>query len=107
MSRTLDHALGRCRRSGRALIEVRAACHLKSAPHSDGCGYFRGRYCYLQIDCRVVKAMPLCWTSIIDHYTGEVLYSEPCKSTPDALSYGPDFFTGTDRRGEARHRPPP
>ena len=97
MSRSLEHVRGRCRKNGRALIEVRRKCHLNSAPHSDGCGYFRQKYCYLRVDCRIVKTLPLCWISIIDHYTGEVLFSEPCQSTPDALAYGKAFFTRADR----------
>jgi hypothetical protein len=99
VSHTLERARVRCRKSSRALIEIRKKCHLNPAPHSDGCGYFRDRYCYLRVDCRIVKARPLCWISIVDHYSGEVLLSEPCKNTPEAAQYGRAAFTRKTSQG--------
>lgn len=92
MSDILERSRGQCRRAARALIEVRKKCHLDPKPHSDGCGYFEGKYSYLRVDCRVVKSEPLCWISIVDHYTGDVLLSEPCKNTPGAAQYGRAYF---------------
>jgi hypothetical protein len=99
VSDILEQARGRCRKTARALIEVRKKCHLDPKPHSDGCGYFEGKYAYLRVDCRVVKAKPLCWISVIDHYSGEVLLSQPCESTPEAAEYGCVFFTKKASRG--------
>jgi hypothetical protein len=93
VSNTLEHTRERCRTKARALLEVRKTCHLDVAHHSDGCGYYRDRYCYLRVDCRIVKERPLCWISIIDHYSGEVLFSEPCDNTPEAEQYGRSYFT--------------
>jgi hypothetical protein len=81
------------------MIEVRKKCHLDPKSHSDGCGYFKDKYAYLQVDCRTVKGRALCWISIIDHYTGEVLLSEPCRSTPEAAPYGRAYFTRETSRG--------
>jgi hypothetical protein len=93
VSNTLEQVRARCRRKARALLEIRKKCHMGSEHHSDVCGYFRDKYCYLLVDCRTVKGMPLCWVSILDHYTHEVLLSEPCASTPEAARYGRAFFT--------------
>jgi len=82
-----------CRKEGRGLLEGRKACHLKPGHASDGCGYFEGKYCYLSVDCRTVAGKPLCWISIIDHYSGQVLLSRPCEDTPEAAQHGRDFFT--------------
>ncbi len=88
----------RCRKASRSLLEGREVCHLKEGPHSDGCGYYDGKYCYLTVDCRPVRGKPLCWISIIDHYTGEVLLSRPCPTTPEAAQYGRAFFTKSGRQ---------
>jgi hypothetical protein len=93
VSRILEQARRRCRDGGRTLIEVRKKCHIDPTPHSDGCGYFRGKYCYLRVDCRVVQSKPLCWIFVIDHYSGEILLSGPCRSTPEAAKHGAAFFT--------------
>lgn len=97
MSRILKLARTRCRDSAHALIEVREKCHIDPKPHSDGCGHFRDKYCYLRVDCRIVRSKPLCWISIVDHYSGEVLHSEPCRNTPQASKYGSAFFTQKSR----------
>ena len=93
VSNTLEHIRARCRTNARRLLELRRTCHLNAARHSDGCGYYRDRYCALRVDCRIVKAKPLCWISILDHYSGEVLFSEPCENTPEAAQYGRSAFT--------------
>jgi len=88
-----------CREKGRGLLEKRKACHLKPGHASDGCGYFEGKYCYLSVDCRTVDGKPLCWISIIDHYSGQILLSRPCPDTPEAAKHGREFFT---EKGPAR-----
>jgi len=93
VSDPLEHTRARCRRIARALLEIRKTCHRDPGHRSDGCGYFKGKFCYLRVDCRVVKSQPLCWISIIDHYSGEVLFSEPCESTPEAARFGRASFT--------------
>jgi hypothetical protein len=99
VSDQLEHTRGRCRRNARALMEIRKTCHRDPGHRSDGCGYFKGKFCYLRVDCRVVKSQPLCWISIIDHYSGEVLFSEPCGSTPEAAQFGRAFLTRKISRG--------
>ena len=91
----------RCVRAARRRLQTRDPCHLDPGPHSDGCGYFRDRYVYVRIDCRTVRRRPLCWRTIIDHYTGEVLVSEPCPATPAAARYGREYFEKPGRRKQA------
>jgi hypothetical protein len=98
VSDILEQTRRHCRKAAKSLIELRKKCHLNPEPHSDGCGYYRDKYSYLQVDCRIVKAKPLCWISIIDHYTGEILFSKPCKSTPEAAQYGRTYFTRKNSR---------
>jgi hypothetical protein len=92
MSELLVATRGNCRKAGRRLLEARKSCHLIPGHRTDGCGYFQDKYAYLSVDCRMVKGMPLCWISIIDHYSGEVLYSAPCENTPEAAAYGRAYF---------------
>jgi hypothetical protein len=99
VSRIMELAQKRCRDSARVLIDFREKCHLDPKPHSDGCGHFQDKYCYLRVDCRMVRSKPLCWISIVDHYSGEVLLSEPCRTTPEASTYGSAFFTKQGRPG--------
>lgn len=93
MNKNFDQARLRCRTKARPLLELRKRCHIDPGHRSDGCGYFRNRYCYLLVDCRSVKGEPLCWVSIVDHYSGEVLYSSPCADTPGAAKHGRAFFS--------------
>jgi hypothetical protein len=99
MTKALREVREACRKKSRRLIKRRAECHLDPAHRTDGCGYFQNQYCYLLVDCRTVRGKPLCWVSIIDHYTGEVLLSQPCEATPDAARYGREFFI---RKGRLR-----
>lgn len=96
MSR-LREVRDKCRKKSRLLLEGREICHLNPRPHSDGCGYFEGKYCYLRVDCRTVRSKPLCWITIIDHYSGEILVSRACETTPEAARFGRGFFTKKGR----------
>ena len=84
MSNTLRQARARCRAQGRNLLEQRRICHLDPTHHSDGCGYFKGKYAYLQVDCREVRGRPRCRLSIYDHYSGDLLYSTTCPQKREA-----------------------
>ncbi len=73
------------------ILEHRTNCHLIPGHRTDGCGYYRGKYAYGEVNCILVKGRILCWTFIYDHYSNEVLFSAPCPTTPAAAQY-PDRF---------------